>query len=221
MKQIQLLALLVSMAVTPAFGAGLGNTPDGQNTADINNHFAPNQPARTGANGNGGTGEIPGNGNGNGSARLSDQLFLRQSAQMALMEIAAGELALAQSEKAAIQEFAQHLINDHTEQLAQAQLLADELGVNLPDTLSARDQRELDRLASLSGDEFNRAWTRLMITSHSRAFSLHERAADRARHESVRAYARGQLVPLATHLATALELYEYFRATPKGRGRSR
>lgn len=145
--------------------------------------------------------------------RATDQGFLRQSAQFALMEIAMAQIALTNSQDAIIQEFAQQVITDHTAQLEQAQTVADELEVTLPDSISVRDQRTLDRLAKLSGEELDRAWTQLMVTSHSGALPLHQQSAQRSRSEPIRAYARAQLVPLAAHLTEALEISEQFRGS--------
>lgn len=223
MKVIAVLSLFsLILTVSPSFAAGPRN--GGRNLGDDTGN---NTPAGT-RRGNGGTtGDVTNNGDftgTNGQSRVSDAAFLRQSVHMALMEIMMGELALSNSQNAAVQEFAQHLIQDHTAQLEQAQTLAGAAGRTLPDTLSARDRASFNRLSGLSGEAFDRAWTQLMVSSHTTALALHQRAAQGARQESVRAYARAQLAPLATHLAQALELWEQYRANNTGpgtRGRGR
>ena len=128
------------------------------------------------------------------------------------MEIAMAQLALTNSQDAAVHQLAEHLIADHTTQLQQLQAVADELDTTLPGTLASKDRATVDRLGSSTGTQFDRAWLNAMVTSHQMALTLHTRGAQRGRNESVRAYARGQLIPLATHLAQALELLEQFQS---------
>jgi putative membrane protein len=145
------------------------------------------------------------------SSSRGDATFLRQSAQAALLEIEMGHLALTNSENGAVREFAEHLVQEHSAQLTNVQQLADQMGVTLPTALSRTDRRAHTRLGRLSGASFDRAWTREMVLSHQRALRLHERAAFTGRNAEVRSYARSLLVPLATHLTTALALHDELR----------
>ena len=223
MKAITLLALFGSLTIiTPSFAAVSPNgTNANGNVAGTNNNGGSvggtnaNNGGNTGTNGSGGNTRV---------ARTFDELFLQQSAQAALFEIAMGQLALSNSQDAAVQAFAQELIQDHTAQLELLQTFATNGvstngGFTIPDTLTTRDQTNITRLSSLSGVQFDRAWTRLMVSGHVSAFALHQRAAQRARGESVRAYARSLLEPLAAHLTTALELTEQLRTTTVTRRR--
>jgi predicted outer membrane protein len=232
-RSLTLFALIVATTATMAANRHL-NSNDGRDDgvaarpSGNNGNGDDGVLARPGTNGTGttfdnggGTGNNPnvprsqprGGGGQNGRNGLSDQAIIRQSAQAALAEIAMGELALSNSQNASVQAFAQELIQDHTTQLAQARALGADLGVTLSDTLARPDSAALKRLSALTGDEFDRAWAQAMVASHSTALGQHDRAAQRARSESVRAYAREQLVPLATHLAKALELAAQLNAS--------
>lgn len=221
-----LITAVSSSAAPPRLGHhGGNNVPAQPGTNNTDTPSGPNVPAAPipGPGGTGGTNTDGGFGNGNGNggfggggfvngrSRGFDNSFIRQSAQMALMEIAAGEAALSNSQDSAIQELAQQLVTDHSAQLEQAQALAADAGFTLPGALATRDAKSLSRLPSEGGASFDRAWTQLMVSSHSSAFALHERAATRASQAATRAYARAQLVPLAAHLTMALDLYEQLR----------
>jgi len=146
----------------------------------------------------------------------SDQAFLRQSGSSGLMSVSLGELALTNSQDPGVLSLAQTVIQDDSAQLEQLDTLNSNLGITTSNRLSAADRATLSRLSRQTNGGFDRAWTKQVVTSYSKALALYQRAAQNSRNADVRAYARAQLAPTASHLAAALELSEEFRTNGNG-----
>jgi putative membrane protein len=142
---------------------------------------------------------------------LFDRLFIFKAAEDSLLEITLGQLAQTNSTNQSVQQFGARLVTDHSNALAQIQVLATNLGVTLPTTLNTEDQQLVQGLTALTGADFDKAFLETSIASHKKDISLFEKAALRARNAGVRAFARNNLPILATHLAITLELYESYR----------
>ncbi|MCW2881305.1 MAG: hypothetical protein JWQ95_5405 [Sphaerisporangium sp.] len=101
-----------------------------------------------------------------------DRHFLRQAHQGNLAEIAAGKTAQDKGESDTVRSIGAILVADHTKLDTSLKRTARRLGVSLPSEPSAEQKAEHERLASLSGSAFDRAWITAMIEGHRGALGL-------------------------------------------------
>lgn len=148
----------------------------------------------------------------NGSAR-NDARFLQQAAASSLHEITLGNLAQTNSSNPDVQAFGATLVTDHTAAFQAAADLASSLGVTVPTSETRVDQRDSQRLARLSGSDFDAAFVGEVIRNHMVDIQNLENQALRSSNPDVRAYARTQLPVEMDHLVTALDLRETVGAT--------
>ena len=59
------------------------------------------------------------------------------------------------------------MVTDHSQAANQLKQVAEQKGVTLPDTLSAKDKATKARLEKLSGDQFDRAYMKDMVMDHT------------------------------------------------------
>jgi putative membrane protein len=99
-----------------------------------------------------------------------DAADARRFAEQAMMankaEVRLGELAGQRAQSAAVKEFAQMMVRDHTKGLNDLKAAVKGHGIEEPAQLDAKHQGLYDRLSKLSGAEFDRAYMMAMVDGH-------------------------------------------------------
>lgn len=142
------------------------------------------------------------------------QEFVTAAAQLNQGVLELARLGGEKGSSAELKKLARTLTQDH--QRAGAELAKVVAGSNRltlpPGALDRERQLDLAALRDLSGDAFDRAWTRLVLTEHRRgveAFALQARSGEAP---AVRAWAARTLPTLERHLESALALERSLRA---------
>ena len=98
----------------------------------------------------------------------ADQEFMQASAQGGMTEVKLGELAAQKGLRADVKEFGQMMVKDHSAINDDLKALAAKEGVTLPDSLDAKHQGMVDKLAALTGSAFDDAYVAAMIKGHKK-----------------------------------------------------
>ena len=96
----------------------------------------------------------------------ADKDFILAAAQGGMTEVKLGELAAQNGTRADVKEFGQMMVKDHSAINDDLKALAAKEGVTLPDSLDAKHQGMLDKLAALTGSAFDNAYVAAMIKGH-------------------------------------------------------
>jgi putative membrane protein len=123
--------------------------------------------------------------------------YMAQAASSDMFEIQSGQLALQASQNAAVRNFANMIIADHTR--STQMLMAAAQGARLtppPPALLPPQQAMLDQLRSAgSGPAFDQAFQQIQIQAHQSALALHQNYASQGDVPALRT-AAGQIVPV-------------------------
>jgi len=111
----------------------------------------------------------------NGATMVSkaDKDFILAAAQGGMTEVKLGELAAQNGKRDDVKAFGQSMVKDHTAINHDLTALAAQKDVTLPDSLDAKHQAMVDKMAALTGSEFDDAYVAGMIKDHkmdARAF---------------------------------------------------
>lgn len=131
--------------------------------------------------------------------------YVAQAASADQFEIQSGQLALGASQNAAVRNFANMIIADHTRSTQMVASAAASARVTPPPpTMLPAQQAMLDQLrAAGTGYAFDQAFQQVQIQAHQQALSLHQGYANGGDVPALRAVA-GQIVPVVqNHLAQA------------------
>ena len=101
--------------------------------------------------------------------QMEDKKFMQDAAQGGIAEVQLGKLAL-QKGSPEVKTFAQKMVDDHTAINADISSVADSLGVMLPKKMNKDDQAEYDKLAKLSGNDFDTEYILAMSKAHRADF---------------------------------------------------
>lgn len=135
-----------------------------------------------------------------------DAKFLLDALRSSKAEVQMGELAQQRSHNGAVQQFGEKLQADHAKAADEIETLLEPLNMNVPTEPSAEQQNHHAALAKLSGEEFDRAFVRLMVASHREAIAKYEAQTHANPNKQLAELATKQLPALRQHLATAESL---------------
>lgn len=120
-----------------------------------------------------------------------------------MKEVELGKVALKNADYHRLKEFAQKMIDAHTQSNSDLQKACYTAGVTLPAGLEKSDQEEVDKLAGKSGKDFDRDYIKKMVSEHQKAMERLDAAAANMKDVSLRNYAQKTLPIVKAHLAEA------------------
>jgi putative membrane protein len=137
----------------------------------------------------------------------STQDFVTEAANSDMLEIESSKLVAAKGD-AKDKAFAEQMIKDHTATSAELKGLVSsgKVQVNLPAAMDKAHGAKLDKLNSLSGADFIKAYEDMQVSAHKDAVSLFERYAKGGDNADLKGFAAKTLPHLQEHLKMAQDL---------------
>jgi putative membrane protein len=150
-----------------------------------------------------------------GMAALSsrDSDFLMDAAMGGMMEVHLGKMAVQFGQSAAVKEFGQRMIDDHSKANAELMQLASTKGITLPTELDQKHRNQANKLQRMKGAEFDSAYAKMMLKDHSDDVEDFEKQSTRGEDPDLKAFATKSLPTLQEHL-------QMVRALPGNAGES-
>jgi putative membrane protein len=129
-----------------------------------------------------------------------DRNFVMHAAQGSLAEVELGKLAEQRASSDEVRKFGQRMVTDHGKAKDEVAQLAQQKGLTPPKDLDTRHRQLRDRLAKLSGAEFDRAYLDEMLKDHRKDVAEFKKQAEQAKDSDVKAWAAKTLPTLQEHL---------------------
>jgi putative membrane protein len=128
--------------------------------------------------------------------------FIQQGLEAGQTEIKASQLAAANSKNPHVLSFARSIIMDYDTTNDRLEKIAINNRVRGGDSVSARHQKAIANITSLSGNAFDKAYIQFMVTEHQNVVKLYN-AATNDRLDAIQTFARRALPVLKMHLDSA------------------
>jgi putative membrane protein len=135
----------------------------------------------------------------------ADRAFIKMAASSAQAEIQLGKLAAERADRAEVRDFAKRLEKDHTEANLALLKLLDAQRIDVSRDMTSY-QETADRLSTLRGLEFDRAFVQQMVKDHEEAVAKFAAEAKEGHNPELKAYAAKLLPTLQEHLQLARDL---------------
>jgi putative membrane protein len=135
-----------------------------------------------------------------------DRNFLQDAAMGGLMEVELGRVAAQKGTSDAVKQFGQRMVDDHSKANSDLMSLASSKGITLPTTLDEKHQKELTKISAMSGAEFDRAYSKMMLSDHVKDVSEFEKQSTKGTDADLKAFASKTLPTLQEHLQLAKAL---------------
>ncbi|WP_433963473.1 DUF4142 domain-containing protein [Tunturiibacter psychrotolerans] len=135
-----------------------------------------------------------------------DKKFLAMAAQSDQNEIALSKLAEQKATNPDVKAFAEKMISEHTQMTASMKPFVDAWGLTPPTGPDADHQKELDKLNGLSGNDFDKAYMKDMVSDHTKALSAFTKEAKDTKDSKFRAAVIKGKTAVAAHKNMAYDL---------------
>ena len=132
-----------------------------------------------------------------------DREFAAKAAQGGMAEIALGRLAAEKASSSDVKQFGLRMVEDHGKASDELKAIAQRKSLELPTDMRDGHKQLRDRLAALSGDEFDRQYIQAMVKEHREDVDLFRRQADQGKDADLKQFAASTLPTLQDHLKMA------------------
>lgn len=132
-----------------------------------------------------------------------DQKFALDAAKGGMMEVELGQLATEKASSQAVKDFGRRMVEDHGKANQQLKQIASQKGISLPRMLPTDMRQEREKMATLTGAEFDRMYMSHMVKDHEKDVKEFEKQAQKGTDPALRAFAEQTLPTLRQHLELA------------------
>ncbi len=136
-------------------------------------------------------------------AKNTNLTFVRAADQINLAEVKLGKVAEEHAASDAVKKFGERAVRDHSLMNKELREIASKNGIEFAEGLDQKHQELMDELSKLKGHEFDRAYTKDMVSGHEKAIELFEIEAKNGTDANVKAWAEKWLPTLREHLKLA------------------
>jgi putative membrane protein len=137
-----------------------------------------------------------------------DRAFIMEAAAGGMAEVELGRLATQKASRSEVKAFGQMMIEDHSTANDQLMKIAQEKGLAAPHALKPEHEALKDRLSTLSGAAFDRAYMREMVKDHQKDVASFRKQSTSASDPEVKQFASSILPTLEKHLERAKEIQQ-------------
>ncbi len=135
--------------------------------------------------------------------KSADATFAMKAAQGGMAEVKLGQLAVQKAGNPEVKSFGQKMIDDHSKANDELKSAAAKDNMTLPTTLGAKDQALYNKLSSLSGADFDKAYMKAMVKDHEEDIKEFQKEASKGTNPGIRNFASTTLPTLQEHLQLA------------------
>jgi putative membrane protein len=140
-----------------------------------------------------------------------DKTFVTKAAQGGLAEVGLGTTAQQRASSADVKKFAARMISDHSKANEELKSLAITKGLGLPTSVDEKTKELGDKLNTMSGAAFDRAYMKEMVDDHEKDVAEFDKASREAQDADVKRWAASKLPILKEHLAMAKDIQRKMR----------
>ena len=148
-----------------------------------------------------------------GNMTSQDHEFIMDAAMGGLEEVELGRIAAQKGMSDAVKQFGQRMVDDHSKANSELMSLASSKGITLPTALDEKHQKDVTKLSAMSGAEFDRAYSKMMLSDHNKDVSEFEKQSTKGTDPDLKAFASKTLPTLQEHLQMAKALPENQRSS--------
>ncbi len=142
----------------------------------------------------------------------TDKSFVDNALKGGMQEIALGKQAASKSTNPDVQNFANHLIQDHTKANEQLMQIAQKAGLQVPNEMGSQKEEKLNSFSKLNGTDFDRAFISYEVQDHKQDIKDFQNEAKEGSNPGIKDFASQTTQKLQHHLSMAESLNQKFGA---------
>ncbi|HEY9340873.1 MAG TPA: DUF4142 domain-containing protein [Hanamia sp.] len=126
--------------------------------------------------------------------------FIEDAGKGGMMEVNLGNVAMNSATSQQVKDFGKMMVDDHTKLNNELKDLAGKKNVQLPAAVSEDQQKEMDNLSKKTGNDFDKAYVKLMIDDHKKDINDFKKASKNVTDNDLKNFAVNALPVLQKHL---------------------
>ncbi len=126
--------------------------------------------------------------------------FAKDAATGGMMEVQLGNIAVKNSATQSVKDFGKMMVDDHTNINNQLKDLSAKKMVNLPTTVTDKQQKEIDELSKKTGAAFDKDYVNMMIDDHKKDIDAFKKAGNKLTDKDFKSFITNSLPTLQKHL---------------------
>ena len=126
--------------------------------------------------------------------------FAKDAATGGMMEVQLGNVAVKNSSNQSVKDFGQMMVDDHTKANNQLKDLASKKNIDLPATVTDKQQKEIDNLSKKTGTAFDKDYVNMMIDDHKTDINDFKKGGNKLTDPDFKSFISGTLPVLEKHL---------------------
>ncbi len=130
----------------------------------------------------------------------SDGKFMMMAATSDMNEITLSNQALSKSSNEEVKKLAQMMIDDHTKSSAELKPIVVSKNVMLPTEADAKHKAAAEKMAAMSGSQFDMEYVKMMIKDHEKAVALFQKESTGGKDAEAKDFAVKTLPVIQNHL---------------------
>lgn len=196
------LAMVAALCTSPMWAQAPGSAGAGTQSQQT-------PPGGAGQPGSG-LGSVPGQDQAGAAGELggpgADKAFVKKALGGSMAEVEMGKLALEKSNNDQVKQFAQKMVDDHGKMIDQMKPVAEQLGVKVPDQPPSGEVKKMDKMKTLSGDAFDKAYAKDMVADHKKDDKEFKQEAQMTKNSQLKDLVMQADQTIAGHLQMAQQL---------------
>lgn len=140
------------------------------------------------------------------SQTMGGEDFAATAASSDMFEIRSSELALQNSQNAAIREFAQMMIDDHTAAARELMAAGQQDGVSVPTEMTSKHAQNVQALQNEPAASFDTSYIEAQLTAHQEALTLMTSYAEGGESTALKAHVQKSAPVIEKHLQAVQQL---------------
>ncbi len=133
----------------------------------------------------------------------ADRAFIEKATAGGMLEVELGKIAQQKASNSEVKRFGQKMSGDHARANSELEKIAVNRGVPVPSALPDEKRADVDRLAGLSGEQFDREYMKFMVADHQQDVAEFRKASTTSGDPEVKRFAAKTLPVLEEHLKMA------------------
>ena len=141
----------------------------------------------------------------------SAKQFMMAAASGGNTEVMASQVALTMAKNDRVKNFANMMVNDHTQANNELKSMATRMNVTLPDSVMPKQHDELETLRKTSGKNFDKEYMDMMVKDHKETVAKFQKASQNLDNNDLKTWASNTLPKLQMHLDSAQAIQKAVR----------
>jgi putative membrane protein len=130
---------------------------------------------------------------------VADRTFAEKAASGGMAEVKMGQLAVDKGTSTTVKQFGQKMVDDHSKANDELKQIASKKNLSLPTEIDSKHKATYDKLAKLSGADFDKAYIDAMVKDHDEDVREFKKASTSTMDADLKAWADKTLSVIEEH----------------------